>query len=193
MPAYTETEIIKGCCAQDRTFQEYLYKEYNRVFLKVCVRYAKDFHDSEQLLQDGFLKIFSKIEEFKHKGSFEGWMRRIMVNTCLDHLRSKQFKDGRMLENISDWNDAGKYQCEAEVVNKIALDDLVRLIQALPPMSKVVFNLFVFEGYPHKEIAEQLKISEGTSQWHVNNARKILQAKILKRKQLNKGKVSTYE
>ena len=93
MPAYSEQEIIAGCRDQNRTLQEHLYKIYYSMFLKVCARYAKDMMDAEQLLNDGFLKIFNNISKFGNAGSFEGWMRRIMVNTCLDYLRSKYMKE----------------------------------------------------------------------------------------------------
>ena len=193
MPAYTELEIIEGCCVNDRNFQEYLYRQYSTEFLKVCGRYAKDFQDAEQLLQDGFLKIFHHIRYFEHKGSFEGWMRRIMVNTCLDHLKSKQFKDNKQTQYVPELPHSAGFHCEASVLEKIDLEDLTVLIQSLPPMSKMVFNLFVIDGYSHREIAKELKISEGTSQWHVNNARKRLQEKIKHRSTLREEKVPNYD
>lgn len=191
MSEYTEKKIIKGCKNQDRIFQKYLYHKYSEVFLKICCRYAKDFHDAEQLLQDGFLKIFEKIKQFKYKGSFEGWMKKIIVNTCLDHLRSKQFKDQERTmffeENIY------SFTSQAEALEKIDLDELIGIIQTLPPMSRAVFNLFAIEGYPHKEVAEKLNINEGTSQWHVSYAKKILQKKIIEKETTsNKIKISSY-
>lgn len=181
MRAYTESEIIKGCCTYNRLFQEHLYLQYNASFLKICGRYAQSFEDAEQLLQDGFLKIFNNIRYFKKQGSFEGWMKKIIINTCLDYLRSKQFKDKKRLQLIPDFSETQQYKCEATALEKMALDDLTILIQDLPPMSKAAFNLFVIDGYSHKEVSEKLKISEGTSQWHVNNARNILQKKIKQR------------
>lgn len=192
MSAYTELEIIEGCCANDRIFQECLYDQYSGEFLKVCGRYARDFQDAEQLLQDGFLKIFHHIRYFGHNGSFEGWMRRIMINTCLDYLRSKQFKDNKQLLYVPEFPNSIKHQCEASVLQKIALDDLSEIIQSLPPISKAVFNLFVMDGFSHKEIAKELKITEGTSQWHVNNARKCLQQKIQQHNELQEEKIRSY-
>lgn len=192
MPAYTELEIIEGCCANDRIFQEYLYRQYHAEFLKVCGRYAQDFQDAEQLLQDGFLKIFHSIQHFGHKGSFEGWMRRIMINTCLDYLKSKQFKDNKQLQYVSELPNSAKHHCEASVLQKIVLDDLTGIIQSLPPMSRAVFNLFVMDGFSHREIAKELNISEGTSQWHVNNARKSLQQRITKHQKIQEEKIRTY-
>src|SRR6202008_2872849 len=92
MPAYSEEEIIAGCRQKNRTFQEHLYKMYYSMFLKVCARYAKSMQDAEQLLNDGFLKVFSQVDHFKNTGSFPGWMQRIMINTCLDYLRSTSLK-----------------------------------------------------------------------------------------------------
>lgn len=184
MQAFTEKEVIKGCCKYDRAFQEYLYHQYSGLFLKLCVRYAANFHDAEQLLQDAFLKIFSSIQQYGNKGSFEGWMRRIVVNTCLDYLRSKQFKENRQTNLVEIFPENVGFQCEATVLQKMNLESLVVLIQSLPPMSRAVFNLFVMEGYSHKEIAQQLNISEGTSQWHVNNARQSLQKKIMQNRKL---------
>lgn len=151
---------------------------YYSMFLKVCARYAKDMQDAEQLLNDGFLKIFTQIEHYKSTGSFGGWMQRIMVNTCLDYLRGTAFKEDMIMHvnaipaeesNISVGNDA---------IESMEFRELVSIIQCLPAMTRTVFNLFVFEGFNHKEISEQLDISEGTSHWHVHQARNILQKKI---------------
>jgi len=192
MPEYSEKHIIEGCRKNNRTFQEYLYKKYYSIFLKVCSRYARDMQDAEQLMQDGFLKIFNHIHDFGNKGSFEGWMRRIMVNTCLDYLKSKYLKNSMQLFFIQEMADNSLCSIQNSALDKIALKDLLAIIQTLPPMSKMVFNLFIFDGYTHREIADMLHISEGTSQWHVNNARKILQQKLGARDQQEK-KSNSYE
>ena len=93
MPSYSEEEIIAGCRQKNRALQEHLYKSYYSMFLKVCARYAKSMEDAEQLLNDGFLKVFTQIDKFNNTGSFGGWMQRIMVNTCLDYLRSTSLKE----------------------------------------------------------------------------------------------------
>lgn len=178
MPEYTEEDIIEGCRQNNRLLQEHLYKKYYGLFLKLCARYAKDMHDAEQLLQDGFLKIYSHIQDYAGKGSFEGWMRRIVVNTCLDYLKSKYLKQSMKLHFPEEMAESKKFSVDNTALDKIAIRDLLGLIQTLPPMSRTVFNLFVFEGYSHKEISTMLDMSEGTSQWHVNNARKNLQSKI---------------
>lgn len=178
MDLFTEKEIIEGCRRNERIFQEHLYKNYYNLFLKICARYARDMEDAEQLMQDGFLKIFSHIHDFGFKGSFEGWMRRIMVNTCLDYLKSKYLKDSLQLRFGPGMMESEVLSVGNEGLENLRLKEILNLIQQLPPMSRLVFNLFVFEGYAHKEIARMLDMSEGTSQWHVNNARKLLKVQL---------------
>ncbi len=187
MPVYTEQELIIGCRRQERQYQEELYKKYYSLFLLVCARYAKDMQDAEQLLNDGFLKVFTHIGSFKDKGSFEGWMRRIMINTCLDYLRSNYLRDSLVMhvnalppmvaENSLAVHNTGLEQIEFK--------ELLKLVQGLPTITRTVFNLFIFEGYNHKEIAAQLDISEKTSHWHIHQARATLQKKLKKNELLN--------
>ena len=190
MPAYSEEELIAGCRKKNRAYQEQLYKMYYSMFLKVCARYAKTMQDAEQLLNDGFLKVFTQMDKFSNTGSFGGWMQRIMVNTCLDYLRSTYLKEEMTMHvnavpaeesNISVGN------CGLE---NIEFKELVQIIQSLPAMTRTVFNLYVFDGYNHRQISEQMDISEGTSHWHVHQARSLLQKKIKKSEQQQKV---TYE
>ncbi len=183
MPAYSEQEIIAGCRKKDRALQEHLYKVYYSIFLKVCARYAKNMQDAEQLLNDGFLKVFTQIDNFKNAGSFPGWMQRIMVNTCLDYLRSTSLKEEMSMHVKSIPAEESNISVSNEAIEHMEFKELVKVIQALPAMTRTVFNLFVFEGYNHKEISEQLEISEGTSHWHVHQARNTLQKKIIKSEQ----------
>ncbi len=180
MPAYSEEEIIAGCRKKNRTIQEHLYKTYYSMFLKVCARYAKSMQDAEQLVNDGFLKIFTQVEHFKNAGSFPGWMQRIMVNTCLDYLRGTALKEEMAMHVNAIPIEETNIPIDNEGIEHIEFKELVGIIQSLPAMTRTVFNLFVFDGYNHKEIGEQLTISEGTSHWHVHQARNILQKKIKK-------------
>ena len=180
MPAYSEEEIIAGCRKKNRTIQEHLYKTYYSMFLKVCARYAKSMQDAEQLVNDGFLKIFTQVEHFKSVGSFPGWMQRIMVNTCLDYLRGTALKEEMAMHVNAIPIEETNIPIDNEGIEHIEFKELVGIIQSLPAMTRTVFNLFVFDGYNHKEIGEQLTISEGTSHWHVHQARNILQKKIKK-------------
>ncbi len=178
MPAFSEEEIIAGCRKKDRAIQEYLYKTYYSMFLKVCSRYAKSMQDAEQLLNDGFLKIFTQVEFFKSAGSFAGWMHKIMVNTCLDYLRGSALKEEMKIHVRSIPAEESNVAISNDGIESMEFKDLVKLIQSLPAMTRTVFNLYVFDGYNHKEISEQMEISEGTSHWHVHQARNILQKKI---------------
>jgi RNA polymerase sigma factor (sigma-70 family) len=183
MPAYSEEEIIAGCRNKNRTFQEQLYKQYYSLFLKVCARYAKTMEDAEQLLNDGFLKIFTLMDQYKNTGAFGGWMRRIMVNTCLDYLKGSALKEEMTMHVNSIPIEESNIPISNEGMENIEFKDLLKMIQTLPAMTRTVFNLFVFDGYNHKEIAERLEISEGTSHWHLHAARNTLQKKIINSEQ----------
>ena len=185
MPQYTEQDIISGCRKNDRAVQEHLYRTHYSAFLKVCARYAKSMQDAEQLLNDGFLKIFTQMEKFSSTGSFEGWMKRIMVNTCLDYLRSTYLKEEMTMHVRAMPVENTEIAVSNTAIQSIEFRDLVKIIQELPSMTRTVFNLFVFEGYNHKEISEQLDISEGTSHWHVHQARSMLQKKMQKNEEQN--------
>jgi RNA polymerase sigma-70 factor (ECF subfamily) len=141
--------------------------------------------DAEQLLNDGFLKVFTQIEHFKNAGSFAGWMQRIMVNTCLDYLRGSALKEDMIMHVNSIPAEESNISVSSEALEHIEFRELLHIIQSLPAMTRTVFNLFVFDGYNHKEISEQLAISEGTSHWHVHQARNMLQKKIRKSEQKN--------
>jgi RNA polymerase sigma factor (sigma-70 family) len=189
MPAYSEQDIIAGVRKQNRAMQEHLYKIYYSLFLKVCARYARDMEDAEQLINDGFLKIFTNMDKYGGTGSFEGWMRRIMINTCLDYLRSKYLKDAKMMSMKSMPADDAPVPVSADAIENLNFKELITVIQCLPAMTRTVFNMYVFDGYNHGQIGEQLEISEKTSQWHLHKARTILQKKIIK----NDQQTVTYE
>src|SRR4051812_13602924 len=145
MPAYSEEEIIAGCRQKNRALQEHLYKQYYSMFLKVCARYAKSMQDAEQLLNDGFLKIFTQIDNFKNTGAFGGWMQRIMVNTCLDYLRSTSLKEEMIMHVKSIPAEESNISVGNEGIENIEFKELVKIIQSLPAMTRTVFNLFVFD------------------------------------------------
>jgi RNA polymerase sigma factor (sigma-70 family) len=181
MPAYSEQEIIAGCRNKDRALQELLYKTYYGTFLKVCARYAKSMQDAEQLLNDGFLKVFAQISFYNNSGSFTGWMQRIMVNTCIDYLRylkGPALKEDIMMHVYAIPAEESNISVDNDAIENMDFKELVMIIQSLPVMQRTVFNLFVFEGFNHKEISAKLDISEGTSHWHLHQARNILQKKI---------------
>ena len=178
MAVYAEQEIINGCLKKDRLYEEHLYEKYYSMFLGVCMRYAKDNQNAKQLLNDGFVKIFMSIGSFRNEGSFEGWMRKIMVNTCLEYIKSSAFRKNSLIVHTDMTTEMETLAVYNEALRNIDALDLVAMLQLLPPVTRVVFNLFAFEGYNHNEIASLLNISIGTSSWHVHNARSILQRKI---------------
>jgi RNA polymerase sigma-70 factor (ECF subfamily) len=182
----TIDEIIIGCKKGRRDCQEKLFTHFSAKMFGVCLRYANNRSDAEDFLQEGFIKIFSKIEQFEFKGSFEGWMRRIMVTTALMRYRTQAHQATTPVNEFYDT--AGPVDSE---VNSLESQDLLNLISQLPPRYKMVFNLFAIEGYTHQEIAEMLDISEGTSKSNLARARAILQEKVQKIYRI-KEKVKTF-
>lgn len=179
-------EIISGCIRQDRRAQEELFKLFYGKMLGVCMRYARDRDSAEEMLQEGFIKIFDKLEGFDYKGSFEGWMRRIVANTAIDQIR-KSKKDPILTDNDEDF----KLGAENPMIEKEEIETLeiraelaVEAIQDLSPAYRAVFNLYVMEEYTHKEIAEILGISEGTSKSNLAKAKANLK-KALKERFMN--------
>jgi len=181
MAEYAEQEIIEGCLKKDRIYEEYLYKRYYGMFLTICMRYAKDVQNAKQLLNDGFVRIFMSISKFRGEGSFEGWMRKIMVNTCLEYLKSSEFKKAAQTIHKEVMEEKDGLVAYNDAVSNIDANELIAMLQSLPTVTRTVFNLFAFEGYTHNEIAALLKMSTGTSHWHVHHARSILQQLIMKR------------
>jgi RNA polymerase sigma factor (sigma-70 family) len=175
LPASDE-ELIAGCKAGQRDSQKILYKRFASKMLGVCMRYTHNKEEAEDLLQEGFIKVFRSIPQFTGSGSFEGWIRKIMVNTALESMRKRKIEFSA--EDIQDLSN--EHQNDAEVMSKIGLKDLLGMIQQLSPGYQAVFNLYAIEGYQHKEIAELLGISEGTSKSQLARARIILQDKINK-------------
>jgi RNA polymerase sigma factor (sigma-70 family) len=170
----TETELIKGCTRQDPTCQRLLFEQYAGKFMTVCVRYAIDGMEAEDMLQDGFVRIFKHMHQFKFEGSFEGWMRRIVVNVALKYLQKKKLRFSEITDNQSNAPSQEGY-----AYSNIGEDELMKLINALPDGYRIVFNLNVIEGYTHEEIGEMLNIQASTSRSQLVKARKMLQQQVL--------------
>lgn len=166
-------EIIYKCREGNSKAQTELYRLFSPKMYGVCLRYAKDSADAEDILQEGFVRVFTKISQFESKGSFEGWMRRIMVNTALEKFR----KHDRLypVEEMANYESA---EVVEETIASITADELMQMIQELPPRYKLVFNLYAIEGYSHQEIAEMMSITEGTSKSNLSRARMILQKRV---------------
>lgn len=169
--------LIRSCIAGERQAQNQLYEGFAPKLFVVCQRYAASRSEAQDILQEGFIRIFSHLEQFKHEGSFEGWMRRIMVNCALQRLGS----NARMAPIVSMEENLHGGVEENDAHSLLGQKELMQLIQQLPPGYRVVFNLYVFEGMKHREIASLLGISEGTSKSNLSDARSILQKEVLKR------------
>lgn len=174
-----EYELIQGCLRKDSHCQEILYKTYYNVLLKICARYVTNMMDAESLMNDSFLKIFSHLEGYQFKGSFEGWMKRITVNTCLDFLRTKEWTQSRKLVEMSELHSGAGRHLEDDIIQDLEFKALLQMIQQLPDTMRMVFNLYIFEDYSHREISNTLGITENTSHWYLHQARKTLKANIL--------------
>ena len=168
-----DSDLIKGCISGDRRMQELLYKKFSPKMYAICLRYAGNTDDAQDLLQEGFIKVFKNLEKFRNEGSFEGWMRRVFVNTSIEHFRRKV-----NLNSITENEEKGIEDSTWNVLDSLAEKDIIELIQDLSPGYRTVFNLYVVEGYSHKEIGDMLGISEGTSKSQLARAKMILQKKV---------------
>lgn len=167
---YKEEEIVKGCQNNERKYQEILYRRYSRKMYGICMSYAGNRELAQDMLHDAFLKIFRTIDSFKLEGSLEGWIRRVVSNTAIDLLRKKQ----RLNQYINEDMEEPLTTVKPGVHSYLATKEILHLVSHLPDGARAIFNLFALEGFSHKEIAEQLQISEGTSKSQYNRARNLL-------------------
>lgn len=166
-------QLINDCKNNDIKAQEQLYNLFAAKLFAVCLKYSRNYAEAEDNLQDGFLIIFNKIGQYTFKGSFEGWLKRVMINNVLQQYRNVSF-----LELV---NDEIAEEVEVEIENdSVSLEYLMKIIQELPDRYRLVFNLYVIDGYSHKEIADMLEITTGTSKSNLARARMILKDKIEK-------------
>jgi len=167
--------IISGCLKGNRKDQEILYRRHAAKLYAVCLQYSGNDEEARDILQEGFIKIFENLCHYKHEGSFEGWIRRIMVNTALERYRSKH-----NLYRVDDIEMIPEPDAEPDNEDYAGLEasDLLEIIRELPPKYRMVFNLFAIEGYSHKEISQMVNISEGTSKSNLARARIILQRRV---------------
>ncbi len=166
-------QIIKECARGSARAQEMLYRHFAPKMFGVCLRYSRDNTEAEDNLQEGFIKVFTHIKSFRHEGSFEGWMRRIMVNVALERYRKQQVM--YPVEDITVYE--GK-ELSDDVLANISAKELTEIIQQLTPRYRMVFNLYVIEGMSHDEISKEMKISVGTSKSNLARARSILKNKV---------------
>lgn len=164
--------IIEGCRNNDLHCQEHLYKEFYPEMIRVCQRYARDLDGAGIIYNNAMLRVFRNIKNYRHQGKLESWVKTIVINCSLDHVKTR----GKIKEvPVSIAEEITIDDCLFE---KLSAKEIQLIIKKLPKGTATVFNLFVYEGYTHKQIAEALRISEGTSKWHVNEGRKLLKTKL---------------
>lgn len=185
-----DNKLIKGCKKNDRRSQNALYKKYFPLMTSIALRYGKNEHEALQLVNGGFLKVLLNIKKYSKDYSFATWIRIVLVNHIVDEFR----KEKRYITNMH----LTEFEEETELVSynqgemRLEVKELRDMLNCLPDVSKQVFNLYAIDGYKHKEISEMLGISEGTSKWHVSDARKKLKV-LLKKRQLSETKLLTTE
>ena len=173
-------EVIQGCVKGKRKSQEMLFNIFSKKMFAVCLYYSKNKVEAEDILHNGFLKIFENIKQYKGTGSFEGWVRKIFVNIALENFRNQTF-----LTAVSDQIEYDYMTEDADIISKLSSEELIKMIQELSPAYRMVFNLYAVEGYSHEEISKKLEIAEGTSKSNLARARKILQNKVRDRFKLS--------
>jgi RNA polymerase sigma-70 factor (ECF subfamily) len=170
-----EKKLIALAVDHNRQAQQQIYTKFSSKMLSVCKQYINDLHHAEDVMITGFMKVFTHLNKFEHKGSFEGWIRRIMIYECIDYLRVKKNNFNHQdIEDVIIIDNESVYEME-----DFSVDDIQNMIDNLPNGYKMVFNLYAIEGYKHQEIAEMLNISEGTSKSQLSHARKLLQQQII--------------
>ncbi|MEQ6166471.1 MULTISPECIES: RNA polymerase sigma factor [unclassified Ekhidna] len=178
----SEEKLIKGCQKGKKEFQQALYDKYCDGMYLVALRYSKMQQEAEDIIQEAFIKVFKNIKNFRKDSSLAYWIKRIVVNTALNHQRSKLY-----LYPMVDVNDLDDWSEKESAISELSYEELLDLIRELPTGCQVIFNLFAIEGYKHHEIAKKLKISEGTSKSQYSRAKSLLAEKIMQRDQVRYG------
>ncbi len=179
-----EEKLIEGCKNGDRKSQQFLYELHSKRMFFICQRYSKSLQEAEDILQESFIKVFKNIHQFRSEASFFSWMKRIVVNTALNHQRSKLY-----LFPMVDVEEADLRQDDNVVLGDYHFNELLDMVRELPSGCQIVFNLYALEGYNHREIADMLKISEGTSKSQYSRAKSLLKGKICKAETVTYGRV----
>lgn len=179
-----ENSLVRECLQQNANAQKILYKKFFPKMIAVSLRYLKNKEDASEVLNNAFLKVFEKLKQYKFEGSLEGWIKRIVINASLDFIRSnKSYRDKFILTDEFTLYGSPEEPDRAEISFPdaelyLSKEEIFELVSELPPATRIVFNLYVVDDFSHKQIAQQLNISTGTSQWHLSNARKLLKEKI---------------
>jgi RNA polymerase sigma factor (sigma-70 family) len=191
--------LVAECRKQNRFAQKFLFDKYFNKMMTVCLRYLKNEDDALEALNNSFLKVFSKISQFKSEGNLESWIKKIVINSSIDFVRSNKSYRANFIQT-NEFHLYGEPEEEnfpEELTDEMdfSKEEIFEMVETLPPATRIVFNLYVIDEYSHRQVSENLKISEGTSKWHLSNARKILKSKInetiIAKKKLNHGKEKT--
>lgn len=174
----SEDILIKKCIEWDSSAQNRLYDKFASKMLAVCFRYSRNKEEAEDILHEGFMKVFENIHKFRNEGSLEGWIRKIMYHTAIQKFRSRKEVENTISIDHNHLNLS--HHSSSDILSQIGVKELIKLIQNLPPKYQIVFNLYVFEGLKHREIAEKFGVTEGTSKSNLSDARAILQREINK-------------
>ena len=176
---HTEAELIGLCLEGDRVASEQLFDLYSRKMMAVCFRFARDMNEAEDILQEGFIRIFTKLNLYSGTGSFEAWMKRVMINTALKYRQRYIVK-----YNYSDLADQQFFDNTPTIIDDLSEHEILKLVNSLPDGYKTIFNLYVIEGYSHRDISEMLGIGESTSRSQLVKARGMLKQKLMTLKKL---------
>jgi len=182
-----EEKLISGCLAANPAMQKELYSHFSSKMYGICLRYAKDRDEAADLLQEGFIKVFDNLHKFKKEGSFEGWIRRIMINTALSNIRKNH--NLYAIVNIENIEIKDELPEDENLISRVEINEVLKVIRQLPTGYQMVLNLYAIDGYSHKEIAKQLGISESTSKSQLSRARTLLVTKIKENISKKKPKV----
>ncbi|MEJ7679846.1 MAG: RNA polymerase sigma factor [Segetibacter sp.] len=180
-----ETQLIKACINGDRNSQSRLYKLFVPKMYAICLRYSKNPQDAEEIVQEGFVQVFKSLNNYRYIGSFEGWIRKIMIYCSIQHYRNNSKMHPVVNIEITNAEEEGN----EDILNRLGKKELLKMVQALSPAYRLVFNLYVFEGMKHREIAEMLGISEGTSKSNFSDAKIILQRAVMQSLKVAKKRI----
>lgn len=180
---WTETDLIAGCVENDRRAQEAFYRRFFPEMWQMCLRHTRSEDCSMEIVNAGFLRVFQKLHTFEMRGSLEGWVRRIVWHALADH-----FRDKKRYAHFLVFEDRDEVVPETGL-DQFFADDILQMVGNLPPASQQVFRLFAIDGFSHREISEEMGISEGTSKWHLNHARSILKNQLRQQENLSKTRV----
>jgi RNA polymerase sigma-70 factor (ECF subfamily) len=175
----SESDLIKGCIEGNPEMQKLLYDQFSSKMYGVCLRYAENTEDASDVMQEGFIKVYKSLPKFRGEGSFEGWIRRIFINTSIEHFRRKV-----KLYNVTEVQENTIEDTELDALDSLETKDILKIVNELSPGYKQVFNMHVIEGYSHKEIADVLGITEGTSKSQLARAKGVLK-KIIESRSLS--------